>query len=88
TLDRCVQLEKFNYIIFSPEFTAHGKMTADQIRGIINEARKHGARTVASKIGCGEYLTMSANAGVDYVIGYFIQPQLEHITVTETLEIR
>jgi len=88
TLDKCMQLEKFDYVIFSPEYTADGKMSADQIRSIIKEAGKHGARTVASKIGTGEYLTMSANAGVDYVIGYFIQPQLEHITVTETLEIK
>ena len=87
TLDKCLKLEKFNYIMFSPEYAAQGTMSADQIRDIINRARKHGALTVASKISTGEYLTVSANAGVDYVIGYFIQPQLEHITLAETLEI-
>ena len=88
TLDKCMHLEKFNYIIFSPEYSTDGAMSANQVRDIINESRKHGARTIASKIGTGEYLTLSANAGVDYVIGYFIQPQLEHITITETLELK
>lgn len=87
TLDKCLKLEKFNYIMFSPEYNAQSKMSADQVRGIIKDSRKHGALTVASKISTGEYLTMAANAGVDYVIGYFIQPQLEHITLAETLEI-
>lgn len=87
TLDKCLKLEKFNYIMFSPEYTAQGAMSADQIRSIIDKARKHGALTIASKISTGDYLTKAANAGVDYVIGYFIQAQLEHITLAETLEI-
>ena len=88
TLRGCLQLEKFNYVMFSPEYTAQGPMTLAQIQDIIREAKKHGALTVASKIGTGEYLTLSAQAGVDYVIGYFIQPQLEHITLAETFEIK
>ena len=63
-------------------------MPLDQIKGIIREAKQHGALTIASKIGTGEYLTITANAGVDYVIGYFIQPQLERITLAETFELK
>jgi EAL domain-containing protein (putative c-di-GMP-specific phosphodiesterase class I)/GGDEF domain-containing protein len=86
-LEKCLQLEKFNYIMFSPEYTAEGTMSQEQIQAIIKMAKKHGALTVASKIGTGQYMMISANAGVDYVIGYFIQPQLEHITLSETVEI-
>ena len=88
TLEKCLQLEKFDYIMFSPEYAPEGKMPLDQIKGIIKEAKQHGALTIASKIGTGEYLTITANAGVDYVIGYFIQPQLERITLAETFELK
>ena len=88
TLEKCLQLEKFDYIMFSPEYAPEGKMPLDQIKGIIREAKQYGALTIASKIGTGEYLTITANAGVDYVIGYFIQPQLERITLAETFELK
>ena len=87
-LEKCLHLEKFNYIMFSPEYVVDGTMSASQIQGIINVARKHKALTIASKIDTGQYMMLSANAGVDYVIGYFIQPQLEHITLSETVEIK
>ena len=86
-LERCLGLEKFNYIMFSPEYTVEGTMSQNQIQAIINVAKKHKALTIASKIDTGQYMMLSANAGVDYVIGYFIHPQLEHITLSETVEI-
>jgi len=86
-LEKCLGLEKFDYVMFSPEYSAEATMSQSQIQNIINVAKKHKALTIASKIDSGQYMMLSANAGVDYVIGYFINPQLEHITLSESVEI-
>jgi hypothetical protein len=57
------------------------------MHNIIEVSGKHGAQTIASKISGPEYLTLSANCRVDYVLGYFVQPQLENLAMLETLEI-
>jgi len=84
----CLQQEKFDFVIYSPEHTDNGKMQIDQIQGIINMAKEHKALTVASKIDSGEYLALSASAGSDYVLGHFVQPPMENIISTEEVVVR
>lgn len=50
-------------------------------------AKEHNALTVAGKIESGDYLGMSASAGVDYVLGYFVQPPMENIVAAEIVEV-
>ena len=88
TLDKCMQHEKFDYIIFSPEHTGDKKMPIDQIQQIVNKAREHNAFTVASRIDTGEYLALVASAGTDYVLGHFVQPPMEKIIPTEEVVVR
>ena len=86
-LDGCLQQEKFDYIIFSPQHIDEGKMNQKDILEITNLAKGHNALTIASKIESGDYLGMSASAGVDYVLGYFVQPPMENIVATEIVEV-
>ena len=48
TLDKCMNKEKFDFIIFSPEHAGENKMPVDQIQQMVNKAREHKAFTVAS----------------------------------------
>ena len=86
-LEDCLRQEKFDYILFSPEHIDKGKMNQKGILDIISMAKQHNALTVASKIESGEYLGMSASAGVDYVVGYFVQPPMENIMAAEIVEV-
>lgn len=86
-LDRCLDQEKFNFVMFSPEHTGNEKMKFEQIQSIVKIAKEHKAITVASKIDTGEYLALSASAGADYVLGHFVQPPMENIIATEEVEV-
>ena len=87
TADECLNHEKFEYIMFSPEHRADKKMDQNEIIDLISIAKAHNALTVASKIDSGEYLGMAAGAGVDYVFGHFVQPPMENIVAAETVEV-
>jgi EAL domain-containing protein (putative c-di-GMP-specific phosphodiesterase class I)/DNA-binding NarL/FixJ family response regulator len=87
TADECLNHEKFEYVMFSPEHTADKKMDHKDILELTTKAKEHGALTVASKIDSGEYLGMAAGAGVDYVFGHFVQPPMENIVAAETVEV-
>ena len=87
TAVECLDHEKFEYIMFSPEHTADKKMDQNEILELVAKAKEHGALTVASKIDTGEYLGMAAGAGVDYVFGHFVQPPMENIVAAETVEV-
>ena len=87
-LDKCMQKEKFDFIIFSPEHTGENKMPIDQIQKMVNKAREYKAFTVASRIDTGEYLALAASAGTDYVLGHFVQPPMEKIIPTEEVVVR
>ena len=86
-VDECLNHEKFEYVMFSPEHTAGKKMDQNEILELIAKAKEHGALTVASKIDSGEYLGIAAGAGVDYVFGHFVQPPMENIVAAETVEV-
>ncbi len=83
TLDKCLQTEKFDFVFFSPEHTAEGRMDAGLIEQITSKIKTKNAFSVASKIDSGEYLALSASYGVDYVLGHFVQPPMECIITTE-----
>ena len=87
TMETVIQQVKFEYIMFSPEHTTKGKMNQEDILNLATKAKANGALTVASKIDSGEYLAMAANAGVDYVFGYFVQPPMENIVAAENVEV-
>lgn len=86
-LEKCLKDFKFEYVMFSPEYAPDKCMSDAQMSQLVKYAQKAGALTIASKISSGTILTRAIQAGADYVMGFFIQPQLEHITLTETLEI-
>ncbi len=88
TLEKCLQQDKFDFVIFSPEHAGAEKMPMDQIQKIVDLVHEHKSQTVASKIDSGEYLALSASAGVDYVLGHFVQPPMENIVSTEIVEVR
>ena len=87
TLNKCVNHGKFDFVLFSPEHTGTEKMKIEQIQAIVNTARQHKSMTVASRIDSGEYLALAASAGVDYVLGHFVQPPMEKIISTEEVEV-
>jgi EAL domain-containing protein (putative c-di-GMP-specific phosphodiesterase class I)/DNA-binding NarL/FixJ family response regulator len=88
TLEKSLLQEKFDFVIFSPEHAGEGKMQMDQIQQFVNIAKEHKALTVACKIDSGEYLALSASAGVDYVVGHFVQPPMVNIVSTEEVVVR
>ena len=88
TLEKCLLQEKFDFVVFSPEHTSEEKMSMEQIQKFVDMAKKHKALTVACKIDSGEYLALSASAGVDYVVGHFVQPPMENIVSTEEVVVR
>jgi len=88
TLEKCLLQEKFDFVIFSPEHTDKDKMQMIEIQDFVAMAGKHKALTVACKIDSGEYLALSASAGVDYVVGHFVQPPMENIVSTEEVVVR
>ncbi len=79
TIDKCLALEKFDILFFSPEHSSTGKMTTETMQAIVNKAREEKITTVANKIDTGEYLALAASAGADFVLGYFVQPPMEKI---------
>ena len=87
TLNKCVSHGKFDFVLFSPEHTEGEKMQIDQIQAIVNTSKQHKSMTVASRIDSGEYLALAATAGVDYVLGHFVQPPMEKIVSTEEVEV-
>ena len=86
-LNECMQQEKFNYVIFSPEHASDSKMEFSDIEKITNCCKQHNSISVATKIDTGEYLAMAASAGVDYILGNFVYPPMENIVSTETVEV-
>ena len=87
TLEKCLALEKFDFVLFPPEHTGKEKMQMEDIQKIVDLAREHKATTVANRIDTGEYLALSASAGTDYVLGHFVQPPMEKIIATEEVEV-
>ena len=61
TADECLNHEKFDYIMFSPEHRADKKMDQNEIIDLISIAKAHNALTVASKIDSGEFLAILYN---------------------------
>jgi len=86
-LERCLNQEKFDFVMFSPEYGKSGKMEQKQVDELLRIAKGHEAMTVAIKIGSGDSLALCAIAGADYVMGYFVQPPMENIVGSEEVEI-
>ena len=87
-LNTCIQQDKFDFIMFSPEHIDSKKMEIDEIEKIANICQGEKIVSVATKIDSGEYLAQAASAGIDYIIGHFVQPQMENIVATETVEVK
>jgi EAL domain-containing protein (putative c-di-GMP-specific phosphodiesterase class I)/DNA-binding response OmpR family regulator len=86
-LERCLNQEKFDFVMFSPEYGKSGKMEQKQVDELLRIAKGHEAMTVAIKIGSGDSLALCAIAGADYVMGYFVQPPMENIVGSEEVEV-
>jgi len=82
-LERCMQAGSFDFVSFSPEHNRKGKMEQPDIQKLAGRIRDFKAIPIASKIDSGLYLSLTANAGVDYVQGHFVQPPMEHIVSSE-----
>jgi len=87
TLDKCLSQEKFDFVIFSPEHTGDNGMDQGTLQEIATLCQRHKTLSVASKISTGECLASSASAGIDFVLGHFVQPPMERIIPTEQVEV-
>lgn len=85
-LEKCLKLEKFNYVLFSPEHVNGNKMESSDIEEITRFSKEHNAVSVATKIDTGEYLAITASAGTDYILGNFVHPPMEEIVSEDTVE--
>ncbi|MEE9551957.1 MAG: EAL domain-containing protein, partial [Gammaproteobacteria bacterium] len=86
-LEDCLQQEKFDFIMFSPEHIIDGKMEQEDIQAMAAKAKENNSLSIASKIDSGEYLAMAASVGVDYVLGHFVQPPMENIVASDSVEV-
>lgn len=86
TLEKCLSQEKFDFIIFSPEYAGENGMDHGTLQEIAALCQRYKTLSVASKISTGESLASSASAGIDYVLGHFVQPPMEKIIPTEQVE--